>query len=530
MAAVNRPAAEAGLGPGMALADARARGPGLAVVAADPAGDAASLSRLAAWCGRYTPWTSVDAAGMAEPDGSGGLWLDITGCAHLFGGEAALLADLTDRLAGFGLGARAVVADTPGAAWAWARFGPSGNGARGNGAGGNGAGGSGLGGSGAEGGILRPGAGRDHLAPLPVAALRLTPALVETLDRLGLRRIGTLYDLPRPALAARFGDGLARRLDQALGRVAEPISPRRPAAPHAARLAFPEPVARPEAIAGGLDRLLERLCARLTRQQRGARRLELTLYRVDGSTASATIGTSRPAREPAHLGRLFAPRLETLDPAPGVEILTLAATATEPFAADQVTLPRAGGPPTPVGSGTGSELAALVDRLANRLGGGGVLRFEPRESHWPERAVVAVPVLAGRALTGRALAGHASGPAAWPGRPRPLRLLPRPEAVEVEVDAGAVAADGPPRHFRWRRALHHVARAEGPERIAPEWWGPEDRRARTIETTRDYFRIEDTKGRRLWLFHAKADELPDGHDAAGSAWPQSTWYVHGVFG
>ncbi len=491
-AAHNRPAEEAGLGPGQTLADARARCPGVRVVPADPAGDTEALARLAAWCGRDTPWTAVDTSAVAAgPAGSaaaaGGLWLDITGCGHLFGGEAALACDLVARLADFGFAARAAVADTPGAAWAWARFGAEAVGA------------------------IPPGETRARLAPLPAAALRLAPALVETLDRLGLRRVGELYDLPRAALAARFGEAPARRLDQALGHVAEPISPLRPTAPYAVRLAFPEPVARPEALAGGLDRLLDRLCRRLARAQRGARRLVFTLYRGDGSTAQAAIGTSRPVRAPAHLARLFAPRLESLDPAPGVEILTLAATVTEPLAAAQSALPQSAQPrsgqPRPADSGF-AGFGALVDRLANRLGPGNVLRFAPRESHLPERAFTAASALAGNSIP--ALAGAQPGGAAWPGPRRPLRLLSRPERIEAAAPAGNGSTHGPPPRFRWRRVLYRVARADGPERIAPEWWRLDGSAG---EPTRDYYRVEDTEGRRLWLYRAGRD-----------------WFLHGIFG
>ncbi len=489
VAALNRPAEAAGLGPGLTLADARARCPGVRVVPADPAGDARTLARLAAWCGRYTPWTAVDAsAAAAGPNGSalaaGGLWLDITGCGHLFGGEAALVSDLVVRLADFGFSARAAVADTPGAAWAWARFGAQAAGA------------------------IPPGETRERLSPLPVVALRLAPALVETLDRLGLRRVGELYDLPRAALTARFGDALARRLDQALGHVAEPISPLRPTAPHAVRLAFPEPVARPEALTGGLDRLLDRLCRRLARAQLGARRLVFTLYRGDGSTAHAAIGTSRPVRAPAHLARLFAPRLESLDPAPGVEILTLAATVTEPLIAAQSALPRSGHHPGRSAAPPDAAFGALVDRLANRLGAGNVLRFAPHESHLPERAVVAIPALAGDALP--ALAGAAGNGAAWPQSRRPLRLLSRPERIEADAPVPNDSTHGPPPQFRWRRVLYHVARADGPERIAPEWWRLDGSAG---EPTREYYRVEDTEGRRLWLYRAGRD-----------------WFLHGIFG
>ncbi|MEX0814332.1 MAG: DNA polymerase Y family protein, partial [Dongiaceae bacterium] len=289
VAAVDAAAAATGLAPGLPLADARALVPGLRVRPADPAGDAAALARLADWCGRYTPWTAVE---TGDAGNGAGIWLDATGCAHLFGGEAALLADLVARLGRLGHGARAAFADTPGAAWAVARFMTES--------------GDGL--------VVAPGGARAALAPLPVAALRLPPAAAEGLARLGLGRVGDLYPLPRAALVRRFGTAPALRLDQALGRADEPISPRAPVAPHRAALAFAEPVIHGDGLAAGLGRLLAALCRRLDAEQLGARRLELTLYRVDGSLARAAVGTGRPNRDSHALARLFADRLDRLDP------------------------------------------------------------------------------------------------------------------------------------------------------------------------------------------------------------------------
>jgi len=483
LAAVNPAAQAAGLVPGQGLADARALCPGLVVAQADPAGDAAALAALADWCGRYTPWTAPDFGAAAGTDG---VWLDISGCAHLFGGEAALLADLRDRLAAAGLAARAAVADTPGAAWAAARF--------------------------ADPGItlIPPGGQRAALAGLPVAALRLMPATVAVLARLGLRRIGDLYGLPRAEVAARFGAGrldealeeqLQRRLDQALGLLDEPISrhnPRlgRPRPDWRARLPLTEPIGRAEDVAAGLGRLLGELCGRLEAAGHGARRLELALYRVDAKVRRLAVGASRPSRDPAHLQRLFADSLDGPEtagrgPEAGIELMILEATRTEPLAAVQ--LGGGGDDAPPAGDGT-AALGALVDRLAARLGVANLFRLAPRESHLPERAVVAVPPLDPAAAGG--------GEQRWPAAgPRPLHLLPRPEPVEVATSPG-----GAPVSLCWRRARHALAAAEGPERIAPEWW----RQAGTAP--RDYYRVEDSCGRRFWLFRRGPD-----------------WFLHGLF-
>ena len=472
VATVDAVAAASGVAPGLPLADARAMVPGLRVHPADVAGDAAALDRLAEWCGRYTPWTAVEASDVGN---GAGLWLDITGCDHLFGGEAALLGDLLARLGRFGHAARAAIADTPGAAWAVARFidDPQGTGI-----------------------ALAPKAARDRLIPLPVAALRLPAAMAAELQRLGLRRVGDLLPMPRASLARRFGCLLADRVDQALGLLDEPLSPRRPVPPHQARLAVAEPLLTAEGIAEALRRLLRQLCSQFDSEQIGARRLELALYRVDGTVQRTAIGTSRPNREPQALERLFAERLAKIDPGFGIETMALAAPQVEPLSAVQMALARATSVPRQRQDQT---LASLIDTLGNRLGFDSLRSLAPRESHIPERAVVAVSPLA-----------HCK-PTNWPAlSPRPLRLFARPEPIE----AIALLPDHPPVMFRWHAQLHRVRHAEGPERIEPEWWRPADEAAQP----RDYFRVEDESGRRFWLY--RAGQPPQG----------GRWYLHGLFG
>lgn len=474
---LNEAALSAGLLPDMALADARAVLPALASLPADPAADAAFLSRLAAWCGRYTPWTA--------PEGSDGVWLDVTGCAHLFGGELDMTQDLLSRLAGFGLPARAVLADTPGAAWALSHYG---DGSR----------------------VVPPGGTERALADLPVAALRLGPAAAAGLARVGLKRIGDLYDKPRAPVTLRFGDEVMLRLGQALGRIAEPVSPRRAPPRFRVRLAFADPIGLADDIAAALRRLLHRLCEQLDRQQRGCRRLELTLYRVDGSVQSVAAGTATPAREAEHLARLFAERLGHLDPGFGVEAMTLSAPVTEPLAPAQIVSP--GTPartPKRKEAALSSPLAPLLDRLGNRLGFDRLVTLQPFESHLPEGASRAVPVSAPAPQT-------AGG---WrPGPPRPLRLLARPELLETvaAIADGEQAMEAPPAAFLWRRVRHRLHAAEGPERISPEWWRPD---AAWTGGPRDYWRVEDEVGRRFWLFR-EAKPRRDG---------TPRWFLHGLF-
>ncbi len=460
---VNRSAESAGVTPGLTLAAAGALCANLITAEADPEGDRRALAALADWCGRYTPWTALDE--------SGGLWLEITGCGHLFGGEAELLADLGRRLDGFGYAHVAAVAETPGAAWATARY-------------------------------ARPVADAT-LAPLPVAALRLPPATVEGLQRLGLRCIGDLIRLPRAPLSARFGPHLLKRLDQALGRCPEIIDPRRPTPAFRTRLAFAEPLIHRGGIEAALKQALDCLCRQMAAAEQGVRRLSFTLYRGDGSISEVAIGTSRPNRQPAHLARLFFEKLERLDPGFGVDVAILAAIVVDPLAPIQSDL----------ASGGETQIAIdhLLDRLGNRLGPSRVLRLTSRASHLPERAHHAVSALDAPPQQHDNATTHA------PRTPRPLRLLATPELIEVV----APVPDHPPALFRWRRHQHRVARAEGPERIGTEWWhnDPAELASPDQARARDYYRIEDTDGGRFWVFR-NGPYRPD---------RPPRWYLHGFF-
>lgn len=458
-----------GLHPGMALAEAQVLVPGLAVAPADPAAEAAGLVRLVAWCLRYTP--------VVAPDPPDGLWIDITGAAHLIGGEAALLADLRRRLGRAGIAARAAVADTPGAAWALARFGA------------------------AEAVVVPQGEAAAALAPLPPAALRLAPDAMALLDRLGIARIDALAALPRGPLARRFGAEVPGRLDQALGRAPEPIVPLVPPAALMARCNFAEPLLTSEALGGAIDRLAARVCARLEAEGAGARRLDLLFERVDDAVPAIRIGTARASRAPAHLARLLRERLETVDPGLGVAALALVVTRAERLAPVQATAALSGAVVTGA-SAEDPDLADLVDRLANRLGAGRVWRAASVESAVPERTVRRIAPLAPPAGPG------------WPGGlPRPSRLLCPPQPVE----ALALLPDHPPAAFTWRHRRFRVRRADGPERIWGEWW----RRDAEALAARDYWRVEDEAGRRFWLYRRG--------DGVAAASGDLRWFLHGVW-
>ncbi|MGF1627324.1 MAG: DUF6504 family protein [Alphaproteobacteria bacterium] len=478
--AANAAAQAEGIVPGMSLSDARAVQPELHVLDADPVGEARTRARLAAWCSRFTP---LAADGGAEAGGAAGLWLDVTGCAHLFGGEAQLLECVRDAVAGLGFtDVRAALAATPGTAWALARYAdPASR-------------------------LLAPDADpAPALAPLPIAALRVEPDQEADLARLGLRQIGALMATPRAALAHRFSAGLLRRLDQALGRLPEPISPVLPTAAYSVRLGLAEPIGHSQAIAAGLDQLLATLRRRLEREGLGARQLLFQAYGADGTVSAIRVGAGRPVRDPAHWMRLFRDRLERIDPGFGLDALRLTALVVEPFEVRQGGFTADGGVFATARNGFDPGVEALLDRLTNRLGGRHVFRLAPRESHWPERAVARKPVLA------------ASRPGQWPTAQafrasRPLRLLRRPDPVTAIAASPAAA----PLRFTWRRQSLDVRRAEGPERIVPEWWRALE--AEEQGAVRDYYRIETADGRRFWLARAPSPTTPE-----------TRWYVHGIF-
>jgi protein ImuB len=434
---LNGAALGAGLSVGMGLADARALCPDLVTRAHDPMGQAQALTALHRWALRYAPWGAAD--------GLDGLVLDITGAAHLLGGEGALLADLSARLARMGLAARMAIAGTRGAACAVARYG--------------------------KGGIVPTGAEAQALGPLPLAALRLPPDTVEGLDRLGLRIIRDLAQIPRATLPRRFGPDVLLRLDQALGQMGEPVSAT-PLPPHfGVRLSLPDPVGLLGDLQAGLARLLDRLCDHLHRAEMGARRLHLTLSRVDGQAVQVEITLARPMRDPAAIALLFDRALDGVDAGFGIDGLRLTAPVTEKLALQQITAQ---------GSAAQDDLADLLTRLCNRVGFDNVQRLLPADSHIPEKAFV----------TAAAAYCEAGGP--WPGSsPRPIEIFD-PEPIYTP------AHRRPPPRFRWRGQDWQVIATSGPERISPEWWLDDPAWRAGL---RDYWRVQTAQGARLWLFH-----------------------------
>lgn len=483
ISAADEAALARGVKPGQGVAEARAICPTLDVVPADEIADRRFIEALADWADRYTPLVGLDAGR--------GLYFDIAGCAHLFGGEAALMADCLKRLFHLGVGAQAAIAPTPALAWALARYAP---------------------------GLMAAEAEVDRLVHgLPVPALQLAPAQAAALVRVGLKRVGDLVAMPRAPLARRFGVDLVDRLDRITGRAAEPISPRRPVAMLMAERRLAEPVVDLDAIEALTGQLAETLREGLARRGAGAREMELSLFRVDGAVRRIHAGAARPLRDPRQMRRLFSERFaalhEAIDAGYGFETIRLSVPVLAPLDDAQGNFSGQGDPET--------DFSALADRLAARLGRERVLVPVAVDSHVPERATILVPHMTALAPTGVGRRGaqpgmHRAAPTGAarflpPSRaPRPVRLFGRPEPVT----ATAEVPEGPPITFRWRRSLHRVARAEGPERIAPEWWLDGE-----AAPTRDYYRVEDEAGRRYWLFREGLYE----RDAAAPR-----WFMHGL--
>ena len=508
IAALDEQASRLKLKPGMGIADARAMYPAIEVVEADPEADRRLLEALADWCDRYTPLVAFE--------GSDGLFLDITGCAHLFGGEEAMLDGMLARFLEQGFAVSAGLASTPGAAWAAARFSRSPGRFT----------------------ILQEGDERAFMQDLPLAALRVEARTIALVESVGLRTVGMVAAAPRAPFARRFGAMMVLRLDQAFGEVEEAVSPRLPVPSFSIERHLAEPIGLVEDIERLVHLLAGSLKRDLDRRGEGARLFELLLFRVDGAVTRIQARASLPMREPGPVGRLFHERLAALgavlDPGYGFDLVRLAAFETA--AIDTVQADLAG-----ESAIRGEDIALFADRVCARLGRETILSPVMAESHLPERAAALVP---GRDEPERP-ARHDREDGSPPSRrapERPLRLFARPEPIDVPVTD---VPEGPPLNFRWRRSMHRVARAEGPERISPEWWlnripeAEEDktepdkekreakreaaeRMAVAVETarrTRDYFRIEDTEGRRFWLYR----------EGLYTPEAQPRWFVQGLF-
>jgi len=471
--------------------------PLIEVIEADPEADARLLESLADWCDRYTPLVAIE--------GRDGLFLDVTGCAHLFGGERTMLDNVSTFLSNQGFDVRAALASTPGAAWAAARY--------------------------RSGTVIPLGDETEFIAPLPLAALRLDAEIRTSLQSVGLRVVGALMNTPRAPLVRRFGRAVALRLDQALGQVEEPISPRLPIPELMAERHFADPVGLVDHIEALIVMLARQLKTELEKRDQGAKRLELQLFRADGIVTRLAVGASRPLRDAGLIQKLFRERLaaaaNTIDAGFGFDLIRLCVMACAPLAASQLDLQECD-------TDGAEDIALFADRMSARLGDHAIHRPVLLESHWPERAVVPASFSTPDALS---LDEAESLDAFW-RKERPIRLFNPPEWIDVTL---AEVPEGPPGRFRWRHASYRVTRAEGPERIAPEWWreslptvekkkdeeGEDYERRRKqaavekmTHLTRDYFHVEDADGRRYWLYR---------QGLYGMSKEPPRWFMHGLF-
>ncbi len=468
---LNRAARGAGLRTGMLITDACAMLPSLAAVPHEPEAEWRELKRLAAACNRFSPWVAPD-----EPDG---LWIEATGLAHLFGGEEALLDRILHSLYSLGFAAEGAMASMAGAAWGLARF------------------------SKTPAVVVPPGEEAHALAALPIKALRIGAEGAALLERLGLKTIRQLLQIPRASLRARLGKAITCRLDQALGREGEALSPLMPEPVYAARLEFADPLTAFEGLEQTAAILIDSVTVQLKADGKGARRFTFSLFDTQNGKSEVRFQMARPSAEAKHIGRILKEKLSALegrfDPSLGFDAVALYALGAEPLVGRQADILDSAAN----GGNAKEQIAQFLDRVTARLGEKAVTRFAFAESHWPERASLHVPASA----SAQPCASAVPLPLTLP---RPLMLLPHPEPVEVIVRV----PDYPPRQFTWRRCRHKVERAEGPERISPEWW--EDGK---VPPARDYYVVEDERGQRFWLYR---------EGIYGNSEKQR-WFVHGLF-
>ena len=457
--AANALAEMQGITTGMAMADARAIIPSLEMMDDIPGQPAKLLKALGEWCIRYTPLIAID-----MPDG---LILDISGCAHLWGGERAYLGAIIKTLRSKGYDARGAMADTIGTAWAVAHFGKVKP-------------------------IIEEGGQTDALLSLPAAALRLEPLTLERLQKLGFYTIGGFIDMGRSVLRRRFGQDFLMRLDQALGNEDEPLQLLQPFEPYHERLPCLEPIRTATGIEIAIRKLLEALCRRLEGEGKGLRTAILKCYRVDDKIIQVSIGTSQASRYIDHLFKLFELKIPLIEPALGIELFTLDALKVEDVEPEQEVLWS-----TTAGGLKDGRLTELLDKISNKMGSASIHRYLPQECHWPERSIKQAKTLQDKRMT------------AWrTDRPRPSLLLQKPEKVQVT----APIPDYPPMLFVYKNKVHQVKRSDGPERIEREWWLEKGEH-------RDYYYVEDQDGQRYWLFRAGhySDDQP------------REWFIHGFF-
>ena len=457
IAAVNATAQQQGIVTGMTVADARAISQNIEVADDKPEIWLKLLNRIAEWCIRFSPVVAID-----PPDG---IILDVSGCTHLWGGDKPYLTEMYKRFKNRGYDIRLAIADTAATAWAVARYGK-------------------------DKPVIQPGNDAEALLPLPPEALRLEPETIERLYKLGLRTVRQFIYMPQQTLRRRFGAHCIQRIHQALGVEPALLQPVIPVADYQERLPCLEPIATATGIEIALQQLLDKLCNRLQKEQKGLRKLCFKGYRIDGKTEQVDIATNSPSHHAAHLFTLFEIKLSTIEPDLGIELFVLEASGISNHVAKQEYL----------WGGTGGlhdiRIAEMIDRIAGRIGTQQITRYLPAEHYWPERSIQPATTLDQQVET------------PWrTSKPRPVQLLSPPEPITVT----APVPDYPPMSFRYKNILHTIAKADGPERIEQEWWLQQGQH-------RDYYTVEDQEGRRYWIFRL-------GH------YDDETfqWFIHGFF-
>lgn len=458
ISALNQQAYLQGIAVGMPLADAKALVPAIYAMDDKPGRNSKLLKGLGEWCIRYTPFVSVNV-----PDG---LFLDISGCAHLWGGEYNYLKDLILKLQSKGYQVRGAIADTVGAAWAVARFGK-------------------------DKPIIESGKQAEALFPLPPAALRLDAMVLDRLGKLGLRTVESFAGMPRSVLRRRFGEGILLRLGQAFGDDDEFIEPIQTVEPYQERLPCLEPIRSAPGIEIAIQKLLEKLCERMQNEGKGLRNALLTCYRIDGKILQEGIGTNQPSCHPQHLFKLFELKIASIEPALGIELFVMEANKVEDLQPGQEALWKT----SPALNN--KEVVQLLDRLSAKLGPDKIHRYLPDEHHLPERSIQEAASITVKPITD------------WQNdKPRPIELLRRPQPIEVT----APIPDYPPMLFRYNGKTYPVVKSDGPERIEQEWWLQDGEH-------RDYYVVEDENGQRYWLYRSGHYNVQSKHN----------WFIHGFF-
>ena len=387
--------------------------------------------------------------------------------AHIYGtARRSILKTSCKNYINQDITAKIAIGDTIGAAWAMARFGSRVN-------------------------IIPPNEQINQLLSLPPEALRINPGMAARLHQLGLRQIRQFIGMPRRVLQRRFTGELLQRMDHATGVQEEYIQPVVSPVEWQERLPCLELIITRTGIEIALQQLLELLCARLNREQKGIRQCIFKTYRIDHAVLEITIGTHRGSVNAKHLFKLFEEKLSGIDPGMGIELFVLEAPVVEDISAIQKQMWNN------AAVLSDHRIAELLDRLSGRIGSENIYRYFPDEHYWPERSVKKVHSLQQKMT------------APWMlGRPRPLYLLPSPQPIQV----AAPVPDYPPMMFRYKNILHTIVKADGPERIEREWWMDSG-------DHRDYYTVEDEKGQRYWLFRS-------GHYTEEAKWK---WFVHGFF-